>query len=64
MNQLDLSNNNFSDPIPDSGRFPTFPASDYAILGDDIVIGHTEVAEQYKRLLKWIGVKIPDGYGR
>lgn len=32
--------------------------SNYAILGDDLVIGSPEVARQYRRLLKWMGVGI------
>lgn len=30
----------------------------YAILGDDLVIGHTRVAKEYKRLLALYGVDI------
>lgn len=32
--------------------------SNYAILGDDLVIGSPKVAKQYKRLLKWMNVSI------
>lgn len=32
--------------------------SNYAILGDDLVIGDYQVAKQYRRILKWLGVGI------
>lgn len=31
---------------------------DYAILGDDLVIGHAEVAREYKSLMQTLGVEI------
>jgi hypothetical protein len=32
--------------------------SNYAILGDDLVIGDYRIAKQYRRILKWMGVGI------
>lgn len=31
---------------------------DYAVLGDDVVIGHEEVAKFYKQVIKDLGVEI------
>lgn len=38
--------------------------SAYAILGDDLVIGHRKVAKQYRRLLKWMKVEISEEKSR